>query len=65
MELNQTFILNMKKLLKEDYQNYIDSFSSASKRGMRVNQNYIDTKDFEKCFEFSAKKLNNFENLTF
>lgn len=63
MELNQTFILNMKKLLKEDYQNYIDSFSSASKRGMRVNQNYIDTKNFEKCFEFSAKKINNFENL--
>lgn len=63
MELNQTFILNMKKLLKEDYQNYIDSFSSASKRGMRVNQNYIDTKDFEKCFEFSAKKINDFENL--
>lgn len=63
MEINQTFLLNMKNLLGTDYQNYVDSFSDASKRGMRVNQNYINYRDFEKCFEYPLKKIEGFDGL--
>lgn len=63
MELKQPFLNNMKKLLGKDYQNYIDSFSCASKRGLRVNKNYLDYPKFEDIFEFPVKKIEKFEGI--
>ena len=46
INLPEEYISNMKKLLKDDFKNYLDSFDNDRVYGLRINTNKISVKDF-------------------
>ena len=62
MNLPNEFLENMRKLLGCDFEKYLKSLSDKSKRGLRVNLNYISCEEFENVFPYEIQKLNKIEN---
>ncbi|MCI8597904.1 MAG: NOL1/NOP2/sun family putative RNA methylase [Lachnospiraceae bacterium] len=57
LQLPEKFLENMKKLLGEEYQAWMDSFQEESFRGLRVNTSKIDVEEFEKISPFPLEKI--------
>lgn len=62
MNLPNEFLENMRKLLGCDFEKYLKSLSDKSKRGLRVNLNYISCEELENVFPYEIQKLNKIEN---
>ena len=57
MKLPDSFLSNMKDLLKEEYNQYLDSFNNDRVYGLRINTNKISVKDFLKINPFNLKPI--------
>lgn len=56
-KLPEKYLKNMKKLLKDNYQNYLDSFNDERVYGLRVNTLKISVEDFLKISPFKLEKI--------
>ena len=56
MNLPESFQDQMKQLLKEEYEQYIQSFEQTRVYGLRVNTSKISTEKFEQICPFSVHK---------
>ncbi len=57
MNLPESFQEQMKHLLKEEYEDYMDSFKETRVYGLRVNTSKISTEQFEQICPFSVHKI--------
>ena len=57
LKLPDTYLDNMKSLLKDEYVDYLDSFNKKAKHGLRVNTNKISVDDFLKIAPFKLEKI--------
>ena len=57
MNLPESFQDQMKQLLKEEYEQYIQSFEQTRVYGLRVNTSKISTEKFEQICPFSVHKI--------
>lgn len=57
MELPKKYAESMKALLKEEYDNYLETFCEPVRLGLRVNQNKTTVKDWERITPFSINKV--------
>ncbi|MCI6675610.1 MAG: RsmB/NOP family class I SAM-dependent RNA methyltransferase [Clostridiales bacterium] len=57
MNLPESFQEQMKRLLKEEYEDYIHSFEQTRVYGLRVNTSKISTEQFEQLCPFSIHKI--------
>ncbi len=55
--LPDSFLNKMKELLKDEYDDYLDSFNKKSYKGLRVNTNKININDFLNIFPFELKPI--------
>lgn len=51
------YLENMKELLKEEFDDYLSSFSKPSFNGLRINTNKVSVKDFLNKSPFELKKV--------
>ena len=57
IKLPDEYLNNMKELLQDEYNDYLDSFSSNRVYGLRVNTNKISVKDFLKINPFNLTPI--------
>ncbi|WP_273324994.1 RsmF rRNA methyltransferase first C-terminal domain-containing protein [Vallitalea guaymasensis] len=57
MNLPDKYIAKMKGLLKDEYEEYIESFNEERLHGLRVNNLKIDTEEFGKIAPFHLDKI--------
>lgn len=57
MELPQGFLSEMKDLLGDDYADFVSSFDSSYKSGLRINHLKISADEFERVAPYSIKKI--------
>lgn len=57
IQLPQTFLDQMKDLLNNEYEQYLQSFESPRYHGLRVNTNKISVKDFLKIAPFHLEPI--------
>ena len=62
MELPELFLEQMKELLGEEYQAYLDSFQEERVYGLRVNTGKISCEEFEKICPFPIRRIPWIEN---
>lgn len=62
MKLPIEFEENMKAMLGKKFDKYILSLQENAKRGLRVNKNYVNVKDFLKIFPYKVKNILNIDN---
>lgn len=55
--LPDSFLNKMKELLKDEYDDYLDSFNKKSYKGLRVNTNKININDFLNIFPYELKPI--------
>lgn len=55
--LPDKYLDKMKELLKDEYDDYINSFNLPSYHGLRVNTNKISVDDFIKIFPYTLEKI--------
>ncbi len=55
--LPENYKEKMKELLKDEYQDYLDSFDSERVYGLRVNTNKISVEDFLKIAPYKVEKI--------
>jgi len=55
--LPEQYLQNMKELLKDDYDQYLDSFSKKRYYGLRVNTSKISVEDFLKIAPFHLEPI--------
>lgn len=54
MKLPETFLINMKKILGEEYEEYLKSFEGKGFTGLRVNTAKISVEEFERIQPFQS-----------
>lgn len=57
MNLPKRFEDSMRELLKDEYDEYINSYEDIRTYGLRVNTGKISTEEFEKICPFEIKKI--------
>ena len=57
MELPQIYLDNMKELLNDEYQDYLDSFNNDRVYSLRVNTNKISVQDFLNIVPFKLEVI--------
>ncbi len=57
MELPQIYLDNMKELLNDEYQDYLDSFNNDRVYSLRVNTNKISVQDFLNIVPFKLEAI--------
>lgn len=57
MDLPQKFCEEMKKLLGDEYEDYLASMSDRRKYGLRVNTSKISVEEFEKISPFKLRRI--------
>lgn len=57
MQLPGIYIENMKSLLGNEYEQYLDSFNDEPRAGLRVNTLKINLEKFEKIFPYHISKI--------
>lgn len=62
MQLPENYVDNMKHLLGDDFDEYLESFNKESKTGLRVNTLKIDLDRFEQIFPYEVTKIPFIEN---
>lgn len=55
--LPEAFLIRMKDMLEEDYDDFVKSFSAPRTYGLRVNTSKISCEEFEKLVPFPVKKI--------
>ena len=58
MNLDEKYLERMKKLLKEDYDLYIESLSKETKGSFYINENY----SINPVLSFDTEKIEHFDN---
>ena len=62
MELPVKFCEEMKRILGDEYEDYLASLTEERKLGLRVNTAKISTEEFEKIAPFPIRKIPFIEN---
>lgn len=57
MNLPESFTTRMKNMLKDDYDNYIESFNNNCYQGIRINTSKISVEDFLSISPFNLKPV--------
>lgn len=57
IKLPDAYLNNMQELLKDDYDDYLNSFNNKSINSLRINTNKISVKDFLKISPFHLKPI--------
>lgn len=57
MDLPQKFCEEMKKILGDEYEAYLDSMNDRRKYGLRVNTSKISVQEFEKICPFELRRI--------
>ncbi len=57
MQLPDLYIENMKSLLKDEYNDYVDSFSKEPKSGLRINTLKISKEKFQNIFPYKISQI--------
>ena len=57
INLPEQFQINMKELLQDEYDDYLDSFSNDRVYGLRINTNKISVNDFLKINPFNLRPI--------
>lgn len=55
--LPDKYLFKMKELLKDEYKDYLNSFSSPSYHGLRVNTSKISLEEFIKLFPYKLERI--------
>ena len=62
MNLPEKYLNSMKDMLKDDFDDYLESFNDKRLYGLRVNNLKISTEDFLKISPFKLKPIPWIEN---
>lgn len=57
INLPEQYLLNMKELLQDEYDNYLESFNNDRVYGLRINTSKISVKDFLKINPFNLSPI--------
>ncbi len=57
MELPERFLASMKEMLRDEYQEFVDSYQQDRHYGLRVNTSKISLDEFERIAPFGIRKI--------